>query len=313
MSLDSNIEQASGSPLTEMPANKPVVLDNSHCVYCAAELTAASRTKEHVIGRRFVPKGKLDGHWNLILWACARCNGIKADLENDLSAITLQPDLTGKFGHDDQKAASEAARKATRSVSRRTRKPVKDSHENFDLKMQLAPGCEITFGLVSPAQVDRERVFELARLHVTAFFYMITFNASTRRGAYWRDGFFPVLEAGHRDWGNSIHRAFMDTLVAWGPRVLATTADGFFKIAIRRHPSADCWSWAVEWNRQFRIVGFCGDRTAAEAVFAGFPPLEATTISQGPDHYIRSRIERPLPDADDKLFFWDEPKQVRAG
>jgi len=186
----------------------------------------------------------------------------------------MQPDLTGEFGHDDEEVASEAERKANRSVSRRTRKPVKDSKENLSLKMKMAPGCEITFELISPPQIDRERAFELARLHVIAFFYMVTFDPSSGRGGYWPGGFFSVLEAGHRDWGNAVHRAFMDAVYGWEPRVLAVTADGFFKIAIRRRPSADCWSWAVEWNRQYRVVGFCGDRAAAESVLQAFLSLK---------------------------------------
>jgi hypothetical protein len=302
MGFNSEKSPTIGRTLTEMPANRAHVLDNVSCVYCNRALEPGTRTKEHVIGRRFVPKGKLDGQWNLILWACRDCNGLKADLENDLSAITMLPDLTGQFGHDDPSVASEAGRKANRSTSRRTGKPVKDSREKMSLKMQLAPGCEITFGLISPPQADRERVFQLAQLQVMAFFYMVTFDQATRRGGYWPGGFFPVLEAGHRDWGNVVHRSFMDAVVSWEPRVLAGTADGFFKIAMRRHPLADCWSWALEWNRQYRVVGFCGDRAAAEAVFATFPKLEMATISQGPDHFVRSRVEKPLAEADDKLL-----------
>ncbi len=305
MGIASNLPPAIGRTLTEMPSNKVHILDNVNCVYCNRALDPAMQTKEHVIGRRFVPKGKLDGQWNLILWACRDCNGLKADLENDLSAITMLPDLTGQFGHDDLSVASEAGRKANRSTSRRTGKPVKDSRENLKLNMQLAPGCEITFGLVSPPQADRERVFRLAQLQVMAFFYMVTFDPETRRGGYWPGEILPVLEAGHRDWGNVVHRAFMDAVVSWEPRVLAGTADRFFKIVLRRHPSADCWSWALEWNRQHRVVGFCGERAAAEAEFAKFPKLEMTTISEGPDHHVRSRIEKPLSETDDKLFAWE--------
>jgi len=29
-----------------------------------------------------------------------------------------------------------------------------------------------------------------------------------------------------------------------------------------------------------------------------------TTVTQGPDRYIRSRVEKPLTEADDKLFSW---------
>jgi hypothetical protein len=54
---------------------------------------------------KFVPKGTLENQWNLILNACRNCNGRKADLENDISAITMQPDVLGKhFGDHPQLA-----------------------------------------------------------------------------------------------------------------------------------------------------------------------------------------------------------------
>ena len=185
-------------------------------------------------------------------------------------------------------------------------KPVKDSRENLKFKMQFAPGVEITFDMIAPPQTDRERVFELARLHAMAFFYWVTFNPSSGEGGFWPGGFFPVLEVANADWGNPIHRAFMDAVVDWEPRVLAVTADGFFKIAIRRHPSAESWSWAIEWNRNRRIVGFFGDRSAAETVAAGFPPLDTINIAKDPDHYVGYRREMALFEADDRLFFWDD-------
>ncbi len=117
--------------LKEHPPHLPLMLNNETRVYCGAELTAASRTKEHVIGRRFVPKGKLNQQWNLIVWACKTCNGLKADLENDLSAISMQPEASGKFAEPDQVLADESRRKAARATSRRTRKLVKDSTERL--------------------------------------------------------------------------------------------------------------------------------------------------------------------------------------
>ena len=45
--------------------NRP--LKNINCAYYGVELDVKSSTKEHVIGKQFVPKGKLDGQWNLIL------------------------------------------------------------------------------------------------------------------------------------------------------------------------------------------------------------------------------------------------------
>jgi len=276
-------------------------------------LTRESRTKEHVIGRRFVPKGKLDGQWNLIVRACRDCNQIKSDLEDDLSAITMQPDVLGRHGHDDAEVSAEARRKARNAYSRHTRRPVGDSQEHLTIKMSLGPGAEITFDMTAPPQADSQRIFELARMQLMGFFYWITFDRGTRRGGYWIGGFHPIMEAQRSDWGNAVHRGFMEAVVGWEPRVLAIGADGFFKVIIRRHPSAECWSWALERNQNLRTVGFFGDRTAAEAVVAGFPKLDLKTVAQGPDRFVRYRLETPLPEEEDKLFLWQEWEDEEVG
>ena len=165
-----------GKDLTELPASAAVLLNNETCVYCGSVLTAEIRTKEDVIGRRFVPKGKLDGQWNLIVQVCGACKQIKSDLEDDLSAISMQPDVFGRHGRDDDDVAAEARRKARGAFSRRTKKLVGDSQEELTVKMPLGGGAEITFNMTAPPQADRTRTFELARLHLMGFFYWITFN-----------------------------------------------------------------------------------------------------------------------------------------
>src|SRR5438067_12808695 len=85
--------------LNSWPHNRAIVLKNETCVYCGSELTAGNCTKEHVIGRKFVPKGKLHEEWNLIVRACTSCNHTKSDLEDDISAISLPPDACGETGN----------------------------------------------------------------------------------------------------------------------------------------------------------------------------------------------------------------------
>ena len=92
----------------------PIRLANVNCPYCGRDLTDKTRTKEHVISKRFVPKGTFDGSWNLILNACRACNNAKSDLEDDISAITMQPDPFGRFA--DPKLQSEAERKRRNSM-----------------------------------------------------------------------------------------------------------------------------------------------------------------------------------------------------
>jgi hypothetical protein len=241
------------SDLIEMAPERPRALDNRACVYCGSTLTAANISREHVIGRRFVPKGKLHGAWNLILNACRTCNSRKADLEDDISAITLQPDPWGRYGHDDAGAIEDARRKANNARSRRTRKPVKDSQEQIRLNGSLGPGINPSFQFTAPPQIEDERAFELARLQLMAFFYMQTYSRETRRGGYWLHGYHPVMTTIRGDWGNPVMRAFMATIEKWDCRLVTITADGFFKLITRRHPSAETWAWAVEWNQSRRL------------------------------------------------------------
>ena len=178
----------------------------------------------------------------------------------------MQTDAWGRHAASDTTLAMEAARKARNSISRRTGKAVKDSSGKIDIKGTLAPGVEFTFNLTSPPQIESNRIYELARMQLMAFFYWITYNHETKKGGFWLGSFFPVLEAIRLDWGNPVHKAFMDAVVNWEPRVLAIGADGFFKAIIRRHPAAVCWSWALEWNHKYRIVGFFGEIEPARAL-----------------------------------------------
>jgi hypothetical protein len=120
------------SSLKHLRPDSPILLNNVTCPYCGRSFREGGvvRHKEHVIGRNFVPRGKLDGGWNLILRACEPCNGHKADLENDLSAISMQPDAVGQHYDSDPILMSQAARKAEKSFSRRTGKPEGESRKS---------------------------------------------------------------------------------------------------------------------------------------------------------------------------------------
>lgn len=117
-------------PTLQDQPNKPIRLRNTSCAYCGVTNSADNPLeREHVIGRRFVPKGTLARGWSLQVRACRRCNGEKADLENDISAITL---LRGHGRAREEGVSPELIiRKATRSISRRTKKPVAESSEEM--------------------------------------------------------------------------------------------------------------------------------------------------------------------------------------
>jgi hypothetical protein len=285
-----------------LPRNKPVLLDNETCPYCGVCLDWKNSTKEHVVGRRFVPKGKFDGSWNLIVRACRNCNCRKSDLENDLSAVTMQPDSAGQFAREDQVLVDEAARKAAESISRRTRKPVSESSEVIKIRSSPLPGVNLTFTLTASPQVDDSRAFELARLQISGFFYRITFNRERRRGGFWPGGFHAVNLAPRSDWGNPVQRAFMSAVVEWESRMLGVAADGYFKAAIRQHPEDVCWSWALEWNESLRLIGFFGEQACAERVLHRFPENNGSVIGQRGGNRLRFRSEVCLPPEDDILF-----------
>lgn len=289
----------------ELPAKSPVILGNKTCVYCGALLTPSNNTKDHVIGRRFVPKGKLDGQWNLIVRACKGCNVKKSDLEDDISAITMQADAWDNYSANDDTLKKEAVRKAKNSISRRSGKPVMESKEEIEIKIPVSPVAEVTFNFTSPPQIESDRMYELARMHVMAFFYWVTFNKETKRGGFWLGSFFPVLEAPRSDWGNAVHKSFMEAVENWEPRVLVRGTDGFYKLVIRRHPTAVCWSWAIEWNQNYRVVGFFGQEEPAKAMVSNFPSIGLQLLAQGENYHLRYRDEKTLEVEADSLFEWN--------
>ena len=292
--------------LSELPANKAILLNNATCPYCGIELTRDNDTKEHVIGRRFVPKGSLNGQWNLIIRACSKCNSIKSDLENDISAITLASRVWFSSTDTDKSIMREVQRKVESSISRKTGKPVKHSQEELNFETPFSPGGTIRLNLVAPPQLDDHRLFELARMQMMAFFYFITFNQESNKGGFWPEGFHPISEVTHDDWGNSHQKAFMHAVQPWEPHWIGNTADGFFKSLIRKHPHEECWSWALEWNRNYRLVGFFGAREPAQAIVNTFPPPEMVNIPTGNKRSLRIRKNIRLEEHEDLLFVWDD-------
>lgn len=285
--------------LRHHPAEKPLRLRNATCVYCGVEFgPGQKRTKEHVIGRDFVPEVDFSGQWNLIVNACQACNNEKSDLEGELAALTMQPDVLGRFAANDDRLPRQAERKGKGAVSARTGKPVADSQESFTIKGELMPGVTVSFGFVCPPQSVRDRVVRLAERHLRAFFYLITYDRQSQRGGGPSGAFLPVSIASKQDWGNAVLRAFQDTVADWPFRVHALAADGYFKLVIRRKEGAELWAWALEWNRNLRLAGLLGDEAALRTVAESLPPLTA------PKGYGQ---EVPLPEDEDHLFEGPEP------
>jgi hypothetical protein len=292
------------SALRELPNNKVTRLSNTTCVYCGVSGKQDNPlTKEHVIGRRFVPKGSLASGWALIVNACRSCNGEKADLEDDISAITLQPDLGRE--HENVVVSALARNKAKKARSRRTKKLVGDSDEHLALQGELAAGVNIRVGMIAPPQHVQERIRRLAQMHTQAFFYLITYDEDQQQGGFIPGRMAFLTDARRTDWGNPLLRGFAEFTATWQPRVVGTGAKGFFRIAIRRDScGAELWSFALEWNAAHRIVGFFGDCEKAQLYVDTWPRVQMKQVSPT----VRYREEVPLAPEDDVMFLASEMK-----
>lgn len=290
---------------------RPTQLRNATCVYCGTLLKpegSVPATREHVIGRRFVPKGSLDRDWNLIAAACTSCNNVKSDLEDDISAISMLPAMGHFWPNDDPNFIAEAQRKARSAHSRRSRKAVKDSVETFTIDAPLGI-AQFTFTVSSPPQIDVERLMELAKYHISAFFYLTTYEEATTRGKRLPGVFALVSYALRTDWGNRRLQAFTQTTRSWRHRVCANAAKGYFRASIRRKDE-ECglWAWALEWNMNLRLAGFFGEESLVESACDTLPFDQTNWIPQGPDKSFAFRTDIPLAENDpDTLFKIDVP------
>jgi hypothetical protein len=279
---------------------KPIRLNNLNCIYCGNLFhdSEVRKTTEHVIGRRFVPKGSLENQWNLIANACESCNGSKSALEDDISAITLLRSL--EHPATDPRIQAEAARrlKPNGAISRFTGKPVVQSAVEHTITGTVMNAATFSFSLVGPPHVEPDREDQLAFFHVQAFFFLCTYDDNTQLGSLTPGCFQPLNGAPRSDWGNPVQSEFQRRVAGWPLRVIATGADGYFQIMLRHREPDALWAWAVEWNKQFRLCGFFGDLAAVKSVADSMPVLPMRSI--GPND--RYRMEVSLAENDDHLF-----------
>jgi len=243
----------------------------------------------------------MDNQWNVILNACSSCNGLKADLENDISAITMQCGVGGQYAVDDVALHTSATRKGRKSISRRTKKPVSESGETVTVSLPFFNG-KMTASFVSGPQVEESRIFRLCGYHLQGFFYFLTYNKERQVGFCWPGSITPLFHTIRSDWGNPLVRAFTSLVSSWEPRLIGETGEGFFKVSIRKHPSETIWSWALEWNQKHRIVGFFGDHEKAQEFVDAFPNEARHRLRVPTQNGFVIRIDTPLVEADDILF-----------
>lgn len=284
----------------------PIILNNSTCIYCGIALGKNNKNKEHVIGRKFVPKGSLNNNWNLIVQSCIKCNTKKSALEDDISAITMQPSTSGIYADNEDLLRDESIRKGNKSISKLTGKPVAESYSNPELKIPFTQDLDITLSMTTPPQIILTRIYELAYMQIMAFFYYLIFNQDTKKGSFWPGEFFPLLYALRSNWGNEVHTAFMNTVVSWDLRFVGNTANDYFKWAIRKHPSETCWSWALEWNKNHRVIGFFGNQDISIETKSKIPKLSPDYFSGNSKEYIAIKMDKSLEENDDVMFYVNE-------
>lgn len=280
------------------PSKRP--LENTNCPYCGVELTPNITIKEHVVGRHFVPKGKFERSWNLILRACKKCNDEKGDLENDISAISLL--LPWAMAGEDEEFRNYVWHKAENSYSRRTKKLVADSSETTTHSGSFSANMSYSANMISPPQVDGDRAFKLAWFQLAGFFYFLTYREAERQGGCWPGSCVTLAVVIRSDWGNAVQRWFMETVKSWHMKVIGDMAAGFYRIAVRRHPEAEVWSWAMEWNKTIRVTGFIGDEDTIREIAQTRPEMPMHLMSSSGSNYLRIRVEVPLEEQNDLMF-----------
>jgi hypothetical protein len=154
----------------------------------------------------------------------------------------------------------------------------------------------------APPQLQDSRVNELALLQLRAFFYFLTFDLQQRQGRWWRGKLVPVNGTMKCDFGNAIQVAFARAIADWDYRLILTTARGYFRAVIRKHPNADAWAFALEWNDQYRLVGYFGDEKSCVAEAIRLPHLVGRLFHQGDESWVAVRDDVPLLPEHDTLF-----------
>jgi hypothetical protein len=78
--------------------------------------------------------------------------------------------------------------------------------------------------------------------------------------------------------------------------------DCYFRAALRKHPVEDCFSWAIQWNDCYRLIGYFGDLKVARILAAELSPLKVQSVLEAPNTWICTRPDQSLAEDDDILF-----------
>jgi hypothetical protein len=291
-----------------LDSSKPLIWYSRHhdksnkgCPYCARPLFEPEipSDEEHLIGRKFVPKGSFgrNGRFNFQFRACRDCNSTKAERERHVSSVTLYSGLP-LYDAEVRAIAINKASKDFHPDQKGT--VVKDAHGEMKLVGNMG-AMSMTLGMHMPPQLNPDYVQDLAFFHIQGLGSMI----STRDhltlegmgiipcGRLYSFGFFL-----HADWGNlqlaELTRRFRNL-----PEILLLdTAAGFFRTIICKDTLADEWYWILEWNKVCRVYGAVTKDGKRPRLYENLPEHKWNQMSST----RRMRLEIPIKDSKDDIF-----------
>lgn len=270
---------------------------NACCIYCGKDLRSKNppeSDKEHLIARKFVPTGTMDGQsFNFLFRTCRLCNSRKADAERHVSSVTLF-NSPGRL--ENTKVNEIAIRKGKHDFHpRKQGVPIEDSYEHTSLTTSC-DSMSIKFGMVAPPQLMKNMVREVAFCHIQGLFTLICtedYLDPLKLRILPEDEFILFGSYTHDDWGNPQAVEIANRVRDWDCFANIVSAQGYFKAIIRC--SDEGWFWALEWNRQLRLLG--GISVARMKLFEGLPSEGWVSTPRG-----RMRKNVPLNSIDDHLF-----------
>ncbi|MDO8329097.1 MAG: hypothetical protein Q7T36_01335 [Fluviicoccus sp.] len=288
--------------------NQAVSKSNQYCLYCGRLVgvgATISSNKEHLVGREFVPTGAFgDGTlFNFIFRACEDCNNEKSNIERHISTVSL---YNSPARRDSQIYNDIANRKAANDYyPNKQGVLIKDSDDNLTIAGGFGRS-NITFGLSSPPQVEPTYFELLAFRHIQGIFSLITsHNPLTATGTTLlsHDFFHFFGLYNHADWGNPHLIEIMSRVCKFPCYANIETANGFFKVIIRKRSADDGeWFWALEWNKSYRVIGAIANINDNPAVFRNLPALVWKELGIQDGATTRIREETPLNEEQDILF-----------
>ena len=289
--------------MLEINSDRTHTLINRLCAYCGVELTPKNRSLDHVVARKFVPEGTMINSCNIGLRACKPCNGHKARLEDDISAITMLPGADGKFARDDQRLIRTSQRKAKGAISNATRKKVAQSHTNFGVNLPFG-SAQLSMSFTGAPQIDERRAAILAWSQIQGLWFFQTYDKDRGHGRYLsREDFQFVGLVGRLDWGNVQIASFVKQIENWEHQTFACLADGYFRAMVKGSPDGETLAWAVEWNDAYRVFGYWSLGNSWQEHFGNLALLKPDYMVGDTINGWAYRQEIPLAkNTDDGLF-----------